>query len=325
MIGKVNRRNPTLLVLGNPLDPNLALLEQLPGGALVAAGDTVEAFAGALDDAEVALSWFAPRALLEEVFARAPRLRWIHSSSAGLDTVLFPELERSAVMLTNARGVYSASLGEFTIAAMLFFAKELRRMVHSQEAGVWDSLTVEMIEGSTLAIAGYGDIGRAIAVRARAFGMNLIGVRRRPGPDDVVTRVHPLSELRAILPECDYLAVCLPLTAETRGSIGTGEFEQMKTSAVLINVGRGPVVDEAALIDALARKRIRGAAIDVFETEPLPAGHPFYSLENVLLSPHCADHTADWKQRSMALFLENFRRYREGEPLLNVVDKQRGY
>lgn len=325
MIRKVNPRNPTLLVLGNPLDPNLALLEQLPGDAPVAAGDTVEAFAGALDDAEVALSWFAPRALLEEVVARAPRLRWIHSSSAGLDTVLFPELERSAVRLTNARGVYSASLGEFALAAMLFFAKDLRRMVRSQQAGLWDPLTVEMLEGRTLGIAGYGDIGRAIAVLARAFGMRVLAVRRRPGPGDLVTRVYPLSGLRDMLRECDYLAVCLPLTAETRGSIGAGEFEQMKASAVLINVGRGPVVDEAALIDALARKRIRGAAIDVFETEPLPAGHAFYSMENVLLSPHCADHTADWKQRSMALFLENFRRYREGEPLVNMVDKQRGY
>jgi phosphoglycerate dehydrogenase-like enzyme len=128
-----------------------------------------------------------------------------------------------------------------------------------------------------------------------------------------------------MLARSDYVVAAMPLTPESRGMIGQAEIDVMKPTVVLVNIGRGPVVNEAALVRALEDKRIRGAALDVFETEPLPAGHPFYRLENVLLSPHAADHTPDWKERTMRLFLENFERFRRGEPLLNVVDKKRGY
>jgi phosphoglycerate dehydrogenase-like enzyme len=133
------------------------------------------------------------------------------------------------------------------------------------------------------------------------------------------------DQKREMLARSDYVVAAAPLTPETRGMIGQAQFEAMKSTAVLINIGRGPVVEEAALVRALASNRIRGAALDVFDKEPLPAGHPFYQLENVLLSPHAADHTPDWKERTMRLFIENFERFRRGEPLLNVVDKKLGY
>lgn len=303
----------------------MAMLERLREGTRVAIGDRVEALAEAAGEAEALLSWFAPRELLEAVLERAPRLRWVHSASVGVDTVLVPALIERPIVVTNARGVYSAALGEFAITAMLFFAKDLRRMVRSQGEGRWDQFEVEMLKGRVLGIVGYGDIGHRVAELARAFGMRVFALRRRVEDDPLAERVYASDQLREMLGASDYVVVALPLTAATRGLIGEAELAAMKPSAVLINLGRGPVVDEPALVRALEGKRIRGAALDVFNEEPLPAGHPFYRLENVLLSPHCADHTAGWVEQTMELFLENFARFSSGQPLKNVVEKAEGY
>ncbi len=304
------------------------MLSRLPDETHIVAGDRPEAFVSAAADADVILSWFQGRELLQEVFRMAPQARWIHSSSVGLDTLLFPELIASPVILTNARGPYSASLGEFAIAAMLFFAKDLRRMVRSQGAGHWDPFDVEMLEGKVAGLLGFGSIGREVARRARGLGMRVLAVRRQPrlyNMDPLVDREYAPEHRNEVLAGSDYVVLTTPLTPETRGMIGEAELAVMKPGAVLINIGRGPVVDEAALIRALEEHRIRGAALDVFDQEPLPEGHPFWRMENVLLSPHAADHTAGWLDRSMELFIENFKRFTKGEPLLNVVDKQRGY
>jgi phosphoglycerate dehydrogenase-like enzyme len=252
----------------------------------------------------------------------------VHSRSAGLDGVLFPELATSPVPLTNARGVFSEILGEFAIGAIFFFAKDLRRMVRSQMAGIWDEFDTVEIRGQSVGIVGYGDIGRAVAGRAHALGMKVLALRRRPElarVDPCVTQMFGADRKLEMLARSDYVVAAAPLTPETRGMIGQPEFDAMKSTAVVINIGRGPVVEEAALVRALASNRIRGAALDVFDKEPLPGGHPFFQLENVLLSPHAADHTPDWKERTMRLFIENFERFRRGEPLLNVVDKKLGY
>ncbi len=318
----------TLLVLAHPNDPELAALEELPDDVRIVAGDTVAAFRNAAPEAEAIFSWWGTRDLLESVLELAPRVRWTHFASAGVDSMLFPALVESSVVVTNARGAFSASLAEFVVASMLFFAKGLRRMLHSQRAGTWDPFDVEMLEGRTVGIVGYGDIGRAAARLARPFGMHVLAFRRKPElsrEDPLVKKAYGPGALHDMLAESDYVAACAPLTPATKGLIGAGEFAAMKQDAVVINVGRGPVVDEAALIETLKQHRIRGAALDVFETEPLPPGHPFWALDNVLLSPHCADHTAGWRARSMRLFLENFKRFAKGEPLANVVDKRAGY
>jgi len=318
----------TLLVLARPTDPRLRLLERLPGETRIAAGDCAEAFRDAAPAAEAILTWFTPRALLEEVFSAAPGVRWVHSGSAGVEHVLFPALVESPVPLTNSRGVFSSSLAEFVIGVVMFFAKDFRRMVRSQQDGVWDCFDVEEAAGKMLGIIGYGDIGHTVAQRARTFGMKVEALRRRPElsrDDPLLEAVHPVSGLRELLARSDYVLVAAPLTAETRGLIGEAELRVMKPSAALINIGRGPVVAEAALIRALEQRWIRGAALDVFDQEPLPEGHAFYRLENVLLSAHCADHTPGWMDRAMELFLDNFDRFRRGEPLRNVVDKHSGY
>jgi phosphoglycerate dehydrogenase-like enzyme len=318
----------TVLVLAEPSEPQLAMLEALPESATIAVGQCAEAFERAAPGAGVILNWSGSRELLERLWHMAPRVRWVHSRSAGLDDVLFPALIQSPVPLTNGRGVFSPALGEFAIGAALFFAKDFRRMMRGQAAGVWDPFDIAEIRNQTMGIVGYGDIGRAIAQRARALGMKVLALRRRPDlsrPDALADEVFPPERTLELMARSDYVVAAAPLTAETRGLIGEAELGAMKSTAVIVNVGRGPVIEEAALIRALEDKRIRGAALDVFETEPLPPGHPFYRLENVLLSPHCADHTSDWLEKAMRFFLENFERFRKGEPLLNVADKKLGY
>jgi len=231
--------------------------------------------------------------------------------------------------LTNGSGVFSQSLGEFVLGAILYFAKDFRRMVRNQEAGKWEQFDITEITGQTVGIVGYGDIGRSVATRVRAMGMRVLAVKRHGAPiynvDPLVDRVYTPDHLMEMLPQCDYVVCAAPLTPETKGMIGQAAFASMKPETVIVNVGRGPVIDEAAMVEALSTGRIKGAALDVFDREPLPAGHPLYSLKNVLLSPHCADHTPDWLERAMQFFLDQFARYSKGEPLMNVVDKKLGY
>ncbi|MEW5852902.1 MAG: D-2-hydroxyacid dehydrogenase [Myxococcota bacterium] len=302
----------------------LQVLRPSPGALEVTVGPGAAVLASAAPNADVVLVGMGQGAVLRELWPRLTQVRWVHALSAGVEGVLFPALRESAVPLTNARGVYAVSLAEFCLGAMLAFAKDFRRLIRNQQAGRWERFTVEEVRGRTVVVLGYGEIGRAVAVRARAMGMRVIGVRRRPAPDEHATVVG-LERKLEVVREADYLVVAAPLTPDTVDLVGEAELRAMKRHAVLINVGRGPSVHEPSLIRALEEGWIRGAALDVFEVEPLPAGHRFYALENVLLSPHCADQTATWLQESMALFLENLERFQAGQPLRNVVDKALGY
>jgi phosphoglycerate dehydrogenase-like enzyme len=318
-----------LLVLTAPGDRSIPFLAELRQMATIVVGDSPQDFASAASDAEIIFNWSGGLALLRDVFAMSRRLRWVHSRSAGLEQTLFPELIESDVILTNASGVFSASLGEFAIAAILYFAKDFRRMIRNQAAGIWEQFDVTMVSGQTLGIAGYGSIGRAVAIRAQALEMKVLGLKRKFSTgserDALIGEFYTPEQRLEMLSRCDYVVVSLPLTQQTTGLIGEPEFAVMKKNAVIVNIGRGPTIDEAAMIRALLENRIRGAALDVFDQEPLPYGHPFYSLENVLLSPHCADHTLDWLDNSMRFFLAQLERFRRGDALLNVIDKRSGY
>jgi phosphoglycerate dehydrogenase-like enzyme len=320
--------NITVLVMANPTDRELALLEQLPKHISIAVGNNLEAFERAAPDAQVIFYWSSSPKLLQPVWKMAPRVQWVHSRSAGLDSLLFPELVESPVTLTNGSGVFSQSLGEFVIGAAIYFVKDFRRLIRNQMEGVWRQFDCEELAGQTMGIVGYGDIGHACARRAHAMGMRVLGLRRHPElskDDPLVERVYPFEGLLDMMPECDYVVAAAPLAPGTRGMIGEAAISAMKKTAVVMNVGRGPVIDEKALIKALESGRIKGAALDVFENEPLPDGHPLFKLENVLLSPHCSDHTSTWVEDGMRFFIENFKRYLAGEPLKNVVDKRAGY
>jgi phosphoglycerate dehydrogenase-like enzyme len=317
----------TVWVLARTSDPTLAVLHPPPSGVRFVVGEALEAFKGApAPDAIFVCSM--GRKLVEPVLGLAPGVRWIHSRSAGVEYLMFDAVTQSAALLTNARGVFSASLGEFVMAAVLYFAKDLARMRRSQAARRWDPFDVDWAQGRTMGIVGYGDIGRAAAERARAFGMTVLAQRRNleaARKDPLVHEAIPLARREELMARADYVVVAAPLTPETRGLLGAAEIAAMKPTGVLINVGRGPIVDEGALLAALQGGRIRGAALDVFATEPLPSDHPFYGLDNVLLSPHCADNTPGWLEAAMRFFLENLERFRSGQPLLNLVDKERGY
>jgi phosphoglycerate dehydrogenase-like enzyme len=317
------------LVLSDPDEPQLSMLAELRDDAEVTIGNAALAFAKVAGTAEIIFNWSGSLSLIREVFLMSPQARWVHSRSAGLERTLFPELIASEVTMTNGRGVFSPSLGEFALAAILYFAKDFRRMLRSQMAGLWDPFDVLPISGQTVGIIGYGDIGRAVAARVRPMGMSVLAVKRhvpiQTNSDTLVDQIYAPDRRREMLAQCDYIVLAAPLNDETRGLISEAEFAAMKPGAVIINVGRGPVIDEPAMIKALTERKIKGAALDVFDEEPLPKAHPFYKLENVLLSPHCADHTPDWLDNAMRFFLAQFERFRRGEPLLNVVDKKLGY
>ena len=319
----------TILVLADPNEPQLAVLENLRADANIITGNSVEAFGPTARDATVILQWSGSSALLRAIFEMCPNVRWVHSRAAGLDKTLFPELIEKPVPLTNGSGVFSPALAEFVLGAILYFAKDFRRMIRNQMAGVWEAFDVMPAQGQTVGIVGYGDIGRAVAASVRPQGMAVLAVKRDVGPshgeDPLVEQMYSPDRRIEMIRRCDYVVAAAPLTPETRGMIAEPEFAAMKPTAVVINVGRGPVIKEEALVSALSQERIKGAALDVFDHEPLPKGHPFYKLENVLMSPHCADHTPDWLDRAMQFFIAQFDRFEKGKPLMNVVDKKLGY
>lgn len=322
-------KTTTIFILANPAEPRIASLKKQLSGVKIVVGNSPEAFEKDAAGATVLYNWMSPTPLFQTVFKMCPNLLWVHSLAAGLDKIMFPELVASSVPLTNGTGVFSAALGEFAIGAILYFAKDFRRMIRNQMAERWEPFDVVRVAGQTVGIFGYGDIGRAVASRAHAMGMNVLAIKRHAAnsaePDAFAMQVYTPEQRIEMIRRCDYLVVAAPLTEETRGAIGEKEFAAMRPSTVVINVGRGPVIDEEALVAALSNGKITGAALDVFDHEPLPAGHPFYKMENVLLSPHCADHTPDWLDNAVEFFIEQFGRFRNGEPLANVVDKQLGY
>ena len=318
----------TLLVVAPPNARYLSLLDRLPDDVHLVVGNQIEIFEDAGPRADAIVNCINPGLPLEQVWNLAPNVKWVHSMSAGIEGILFPALVESPVPLTNGRGVFARSLGEFALASMLFFAKRMREMVANQAAGKWVDLTIEEIHGKTVGVVGFGELGRAGAVRAHALGAKVHALRRRPelnATDPIVEKSFTMDQRLEMLAGCDFVLCSAPLTPQTRGLIGEAELRAMKKTAVIINIGRGPVIVEAALVKALQEGWIRGAALDVFDVEPLPEGHAFYGLENVLLSPHCADHTPTWTEEAMEFFLQNFKRFHAGQPLLNIADKRNGY
>jgi phosphoglycerate dehydrogenase-like enzyme len=304
------------------------VLDALPAPVNVVVSNQAALLRESVQEADVILNGIPDGHLLRDIFTHAIRLRWVHSLSDGVEKILFPELVSSPAILTNARGVFKRALAEFVVGAVLYFAKDFRRLIRSQQAGVWQQFEMQEVHGKVMGIVGYGETGQACAERARSLGMKILGLRRRPElsrGDPWLEAILGPNGLHSLLAQSDYVVLAAPDTPQTQRLIGKAEFAVMKASAVLINVGRGSAVDEAAMIDALEQGRLRGAALDVYETAPLPSGHPFYRLENVLLSPHCADHTPGFYELDMEFFMQNLQRFLNGVPLRNVVDKQAGY
>lgn len=256
----------------------------------------------------------------------ADRLRWLHIASAGVDPVLFPGLRDSDVVLTNSRGVFDDSIAEYVLGVILTFAKDFARSLDLQRETRWQHRESERISGREVVIVGTGPIGRAIARLLRAAGMRVVGAGRtaRDSDPDFGT-VYPSAELEEHLPSADYVVAVAPLTEQTKGLFDARALAAMKPSARFINVGRGELVVTGDLVEAVRAGKIAGAALDVFETEPLPADSPLWTMENVLVSPHMSGDFIGWRTKLVEVFAENFRRWLGGEPLQNVVDKKLGY
>jgi phosphoglycerate dehydrogenase-like enzyme len=261
------------------------------------------------------------------VLAAAKRLRWIQAPSAGLDHYFYPELREHPATVTSMRGIYSDVIADHVCAYILSFARGMHHYVRRQVEGVWQrGAPVIHLGGTTLGIVGLGGIGLEVAKRGHAFGMRIVAVDPAPkARPDYVEAIHDPEALLTVLAESDFVVICTPHTGETEYMIDGAALETVRSTAVLVNVGRGKVVDLEALTWALQEGAIGGAGLDVFEIEPLPEGHPLWEMDNVMITPHLAGVSPEVEGRRMGTIVENVRRFKNGEPLLNVVDKARGY
>jgi len=258
-----------------------------------------------------------------------PQLRWFATGGAGVDGILFPELIESDLTLTNNSGVHAPHMAEYLLGMMLAFVRDLPRLMRAQVRHEWEGrggLTVYELGRQTLAVVGLGDIGQALAWRANAIGMRVVGSRRHPGElPRGVERIYGPDELHDMLAEADHVAITLPLTDETRGLFGAAEFEVMKPTSFIYNIGRGPIIDSDALISALNDGQIAGAGLDVTDPEPLNADSPLWDMENVVITAHTSGAGPFYWERGIELLIENIGRFMRDEPMLNVVDKRAGY
>lgn len=279
-----------------------------------------------LSEAEVLYDF--PRGHVRNLLSKAPKLKWIQGSMAGAGEVAKKAgLLESEVKITTASGVYSGPLAEFALMAMLQHAKRLDRLREDQTARLWRQGISGTLEGKTLCIVGMGNIGRAVAERAQAFKMRVVGVKRTIREEDeawnYANELHETANLQTVLGEADYVVLTLPGTPETRHLLDRESLAAIKPGAYLVNIGRGSVIDEAALVESLENGHLSGAALDVFEVEPLPEDSPLWTMENVIVSPHSTDVVPELVNGlQVDLFCENLRRYLGGEPLVNILNKE---
>lgn len=280
-------------------------------------------------EAEIFIGW----SLRAEQLTAATKLRWVHSTAAAVHQLMIPELRASEIVVTNARDVHGPVVAEHAVALLFALAKRLPSAMRYQQQRIWaqtqlwhESPPPRELAGATLVVVGLGSIGRGVAKSAKALGMHVVGVREHPAKGrGEADEVHAFNKLDELLPRADYVVIAAPLTEVTRNLFNAERLEKMRREAYLVNVARGPIVEEAALARALAKKQIAGAALDVFTSEPLASDSPFWGLDNALITPHSASLTEKMWERHYSLIQENLKRYLSGKPLINVVDKRKGY
>ena len=256
----------------------------------------------------------------------ADRLKWIHATSAGVDALMFPALIDSDVVVTNAKGIFDRTIAEYVLCTILMFAKDFPNSMRFQQETRWQHRDTERAQGQQVLVVGAGSIGRQIGRLVTAIGMKADGIARRARPDDPdFNAVHSQDDLFDHLATADYVVIAAPLTPQTEGLFNGEAFAAMKPTARLINIGRGPVVRTDDLVTALECGQIAGAALDVFEQEPLPPEHPLWSMKNVIMTPHMSGDFIGWRHALTEQFLDNFDQWKAGQGLFNEVDKALGY
>lgn len=290
------------------VDPAIEVAALHPDGSITPEGDAIEV---AFKSEDVGSERETLMAL-----AGAGTLRWLHTSSAGIDNAFYQRLRSLDVIVTHSPGIHAIPIAEWVLSQMLHFARRLDAFRAQQERREWQLLASDELRGRTVGIVGYGGIGREVARLARAFGMRTLGTRRTPVERDAnLDRWLPPDSLDELIEAADYLVLCAPLTDETRGLIDARRLALLRPEAVLINVGRAAVVDQDALVETLRAGRIGGAALDVFAQEPLPPDSPFWTLPNTVVSPHASGESVATPRRTTKRFIEQLRRYCDGEPL----------
>ncbi|TVT22530.1 D-2-hydroxyacid dehydrogenase [Amycolatopsis acidiphila] len=319
----IGPKTPVLAVLcGDQHPPDMKTIESV--AEVRYSGE--EGLADALRGADALFVYDFLSTAVPAAWHAADKLRWVHIASAGVDPVMFPELRASDVVLTNSRGVFDDSIAEYVLGVVIAFAKDLPGSLDLQRQSRWQHRESERVGGRRALVVGTGPIGRAIARLLRAAGLKVSGMGRRAREDDPdFGTVHPSADLVRHLPEFDYVIAVAPLTEQTKGMFDATAFAAMKPVARFVNVGRGELVVTSDLVTALREGRIAGAALDVFETEPLPSDHPLWTLDGVLVSPHMSGDFVGWRNTLVEVFADNFERWHTGRPLRNVVDKQLGY
>lgn len=258
--------------------------------------------------------------MLEECWPEHSTVRWVHATSAGVDALMIPPLMDSDIVITNARGVFDRGIAEYVLGAVLLFAKDTLGNLRRQQARQWQHRETALIRDASALIIGAGSIGREVAGMLRAVGMQVTGTARTARKDDAFDAVYASKQLPTLLPDADYVVITAPLTDDTRGLFDADMLARCKTGAVLINVGRGPIVRSDALLDALNNGPLAGAALDVFEQEPLPDDHPLWQQPNVMISAHMAGDFHGWRRALAEQFLSNLARWQRNEDLVNQVD-----
>lgn len=276
-----------------------------------------------LETTDILIAWGSQN--LDEILPRAPRLKWVHALSAGVDGILSPAFIDADVILTNSRGIHGIPMAEHVLAMLLSFTRGITASYEQQKRRVWNTLPLEEVYEKSIAIIGLGSIGREIAKRAKCLGMKVLAVKRTITTELFVDKLYPAEQLPEALAAADFIVVTLPLTPQTRELFTLDAFRLMKRSAYFINVARGAIVREADLITALETGVIRGAALDVFQQEPLPPDSPLWSAPNLLLTPHIAARSPYYLDRSLKLFQENFGKLQSNAEMLNRIDKKKGY
>ncbi|MCM2317392.1 MAG: D-2-hydroxyacid dehydrogenase [Thermoanaerobaculia bacterium] len=276
-------------------------------------------------DAVALFRWWLSSEAGDRLVREHPALRWVHTGSAGVDHILTPSFRASGITLTNSAGVHAPSIAEWVVALILAEAKGLDAIFGQQREHVWKATRSEEIGGRHALILGGGQIAREIASRLRAMGVRVTAVTRSGLPSGDFDAVAGVASLRSLCGSADWLILAAPLTEETRGIISAGMIAALPSRARIVNVARGELVDERAMLEALTERRIAGAILDVFEQEPLPADHPFWAMDSVRVLPHTTWRSEQVHARQLALFLDNLGRYVRGEPLRNIVDPTRGY
>ncbi|WP_025272517.1 D-2-hydroxyacid dehydrogenase [Haloglycomyces albus] len=319
----VGEDSPVITVLcGDRLPDGMERIEQ---SATVRYTDD-EGLAEALPGTDVLFVYDFLSEALPGAWHAADRLSWVHIAGAGVDPVIFPGIQDSDVVLTNSRGVFDGPIAEYVLGVVIAFAKDFARSLRLQDETRWLHRETERIEGRRAMVMGTGPIGRATARILRAAGMQVSGFGRTARDNDPdFGIVYPSSTLTTHLPDADFVVAIAPLTEQTKGAFDAQAFAAMKTSARFINVGRGELVVTSDLIAALRANEIAGAALDVFDTEPLPADNPLWQMDNVMITPHMSGDVVGWRNTLVERFIENYERWRAGRPLQNIVDKRLGY